>query len=254
MFKFISSATAFVIFATVASADDFSRRGNSYRPSAFSWTGFYVGAHAGHARGDAGWTLVNDQTTFVDFPTGGDGSHVTSHSIGGWIGGGQIGYQHQVGAWVFGAELSLSGGHVDGTSVSVFESKDDLYRTRIDRIFLGTVRLGYAWDRWLTYVKGGYASAVVKASIVDTTPGPLGGLNVGTWSSSERQNGWTVGTGLEYVLQSNVTVGLQYDYVNLGDENHSALGITSTGVQQLWVGNIDTGALHMVTARINYKF
>src|SRR5262249_41368057 len=162
---------------------------------------------------------------------GGEGSPLTSHSIDGWVGGGQIGYQKQIGSWVFGAELSLSGGHLDGTSVSVFESKDDLYRTRIDSIFLGTVRLGYAWDRWLAYVKGGHASAEVKARRVATSPGLLGAQNVGTWSSSERHNGWTVGTGVEYALQSNVTVGLQYDYVNWGDKNPSALGVTATGAQ-----------------------
>lgn len=248
MFKLVSAIVALVAFTTGASADDYSSRNRSYQPPTFSWTGFYVGAHGGRGWGDAHWKVLADETTFVDLPPGGEGSALTSHNLNGWIGGGHVGYQRQFGAWVLGAELSLSGGHLDGTSGSRFQSQDDFYKTKVDGIFLGTVRVGYAWDRWLTYLKGGYASAAVKASIVDSN------VSAGTWSSSERHHGWTIGTGLEYAWLSNVTVGLQYDYINLGDDNHSALGVTDTGVQQLWVGNIDTGVIHMITARISYKF
>src|SRR5262245_11252017 len=69
-----------------------------------SWTGFYIGGHAGHASGNADWTFKDD--TFFNTEAG----ETFSHDPTGPFGGGQFGFNRQVGHWVWGVEATLSGG------------------------------------------------------------------------------------------------------------------------------------------------
>ena len=64
----------------------------------FTWTGFYVGVNAGY-----GWN-TNDSNSFFDPVFGvvsGGGSD------GGFVGGGQIGYNYQFGQFVIGLETDI---------------------------------------------------------------------------------------------------------------------------------------------------
>ncbi len=45
--------------------------------------------------------------------------------------------------------------------------QDDNFATRIQSLFLGTARVGYAWNNVLLYAKGGYAAGEVKVAVVD---------------------------------------------------------------------------------------
>jgi outer membrane immunogenic protein len=196
---------------------------------------------------------VADQTTFVDLPPAGLGSHLTSHKVSGGLGGGQIGYQKQFGQWVLGGEFSGAFSALEGNSKSVFQAADDIYTTKITDLFLATGRVGYAAGMWMPYIRAGFASANVKTSIVDTNP-PIPSGAAGTWFARERHYGWTAGVGIEYAIAPNWIVGVQYDHVGLDSKNHSALGVTSSGVSQLWAGDIDVDRIDLVTARISYKF
>jgi outer membrane immunogenic protein len=249
----VLAATLTAAFAPVALADGVYRGSmkDSVAPLPFSWTGVYVGAHIGRGWSDSSWTVRDDQTTFVDFPPGGIGSPLTSHSLDGWVGGGHVGYQQQFGSWVLGAELSYAGTGLDGTSVSVFQGLDDTYKTKVNDLFLASLRVGYAWDRWLAYVKGGYAQAEVKASIVDTNGAAAA---TGTWSSKETHGGYNLGAGLEYGLTQNIIIGVQYDFIDLGAKTHTAAGLTGNGLSQQWGGTIDVDSIHVVTGRLSFKF
>ena len=76
------------------------RHRSSWRPI-FTWTGFYAGVNAGW-----GWRDSNEQAVILGgavpgtlfFPGNGDG---------GFIGGGQIGYNWQFGSFVVGAETDI---------------------------------------------------------------------------------------------------------------------------------------------------
>ena len=88
-----------------------------------------------------------------------------------------------------------------------------------------TARLGVTWDRALLYVKGGYAGATVKASIVDliTNTAPVQvGTAPNTWNTDEWHNGGTAGIGMDVKLWSNLSLGIEYNYVWLQERTHSA--------------------------------
>ena len=68
----------------------------------YSWSGLYIGVHAGYGWSDLDWT---------------GGGTTVGDSGEGWVGGGQIGYNWQRGALVFGVEADISGSGIDGSTV-----------------------------------------------------------------------------------------------------------------------------------------
>jgi outer membrane immunogenic protein len=216
--------------STIENDEEFGFR----KPDVYNWSGVYVGAHVGTAWGDVDWSAGEDGV---------------SHELDdGSLAGGHLGFNHQFGRWVGGAEVSLSGGDVEGSSENElrFGLGEVATKTEIDSLFLATVRLGYAFDRTLAYVKGGYASAEVKLS-------GAGEDDLG-FSSSERQAGFTIGGGIEYALTKGVIFGLEYNRVDLGNATH--VGFATVGgdpVTDVPV-RVEPDVLHVAMARLSLKF
>jgi outer membrane immunogenic protein len=61
----------------------------------WSWTGFYVGVHFGAAWGTKQQTITTFDTPPVPVTQ-------SSHTVNGWLGGGQVGFNYQVDRWVWG--------------------------------------------------------------------------------------------------------------------------------------------------------
>jgi outer membrane immunogenic protein len=202
-----------------------------------SWTGFYIGLHAGHASADADWTF-RDVTFFNDVP--GD---KFSHDPIAQFGGGQIGFNRQVGRWVWGMEGTLSAGSIRENSVSPFFPRTDTLTTNIETLWTMTGRLGYAWDRWLAYSKAGYAGGRVETSASARFSGNFPDR---TESDTEVLHGWTVGGGVEYLLAQNLVLGIEYNYIDLGKATYF-LGDSDDRV----VNDVTT---HAVMGRLSYKF
>jgi outer membrane immunogenic protein len=219
--------------------DEFGDEFGFRRPDVFNWSGVYVGGHLGAAWGDVEWSGP-DITRFVE----GGG---VSHEMDGTLAGGHLGFNHQFGRWVGGAEVSLSGGDVEGSSVNelTFGDSSALTRTEIDSLFLATVRLGYAWDRSLAYVKGGYASADVKLR---------GAWEDFDFSSSERHAGFTVGAGFEYALTNRVILGLEYNRVDLGSATHVGFLSDNDDIVDAIPVRVEPDVLHVAMARLSLKF
>src|SRR5262245_36164294 len=195
-------------------------------PPAFSWTGFYIGVHAG-----ASWS-DNDVDYLVTDPAGGlaftgrnfafcngavpvlvgntfDTNGGCNDSNTSFLGGGQIGYNWQSGAWVFGVEADGSWRELTKDLFGVFG--DNLPRPDLpfgsvagDTVFmrseqnaLGTFRgrLGWAPGQWLLYVTGGLAVGDVTHTVVEVlSPGTsclAGGLTCRGLSVSDTKVGWT---------------------------------------------------------------
>jgi outer membrane immunogenic protein len=169
--------------------------------AAYSWAGFYGGAHVGGAFGRTSWT--DPFSGVSDNP-----------SIAGTVGGAQFGYNFQVNAIVFGAEADFSGASIygNGTDNAGFSHSFNSYWTSTV-----TGKLGYAINRVLLYGKAG----VAFASEADTVTDPFG--NTAT-SSAVLRTGWTVGTGFEYAWDRKWSVRLEYDYMGLGSQS-----VTFTG-------------------------
>ena len=110
---------------------------------------------------------------------------------------------------VLGVEGTFAGSTIKGslTNTTFGVGFDDVFETRINSLATVTGRVGYAFNNWLPYIKGGYAGANVKFSVSDTA-----GANQGSGSETKWHNGWTIGAGLEYGLTRNWIIGVEYDF------------------------------------------
>jgi outer membrane immunogenic protein len=204
--------------AGAASAADLGARPYTKAPyidPIYNWAGFYVGGHVGGAWSNEQWTNTSNTTPFGDLSPGQGFRQRGS----GAFGGGQIGYNWQASNYVFGLEGTISGLGNRGTVFNnVFGARDDQFSWRTNWMATITGRAGYAVNNNLFYVKGGYAGASNRLSVVDVVP------TTGSGAQTHWHNGWTVGAGWEYGITQNWIVGLEYDYSAFERKNYQIAG------------------------------
>ncbi|RAI40059.1 outer membrane protein [Rhodoplanes roseus] len=176
---------------------------------AMSWTGVYAGLHVGGGHAAETWSNPFGPQVFGD-----------DIGSGGWLAGGQVGYNHQIGSVVLGAEADISAANFDGTNTCFVGLNPAIggvdCRSQLDALATFTGRAGWAFARNLVYVKGGgaWARESRELNLVGVDGGGVYRTTAGRW-------GWTVGAGIEHALLPNVSVKLEYDYVSLGDDTAS---------------------------------
>jgi outer membrane immunogenic protein len=185
-----------MLAAPAAYADGMARRAAPMEQP-FSWTGLYVGGHAGLVTGD----------TQGDVGLGGPLN--TDYTVNGALYGGQVGYNWQHGLMVYGVEGSFSGSTVQGNTacVAILECKRDL-----DWLATVTGRVGYAMGRTLLYGMGGVAWSDVHTHVSI--------VNVPLLSGSATHTGWIAGFGFEYALSNHVSTRIEYAHIDLGSADH----------------------------------
>ena len=219
MRKVVSLMGAVLGFAIVqsASAADLPTKAPLMAPAApVSWTGFYVGVHAG-----AGWSHIESS-----FP--GSGFVFSSHDLTGAFAGAQVGYNWQMGWAVWGLELNGSGSNIKGTGTCTFGN----CTTKQDWLANATIRFGgLVNNSTLVYVKGGAAWSKDKySSSIITTP-------VG-----DTRTGWLGGFGTEYKFDPRWSGLIEYNYADYGTDTVT-VGIPVN------IKHID----HTVRFGLNYK-
>jgi len=212
-------------------------------PVIYNWSGFYIGANGGGAWSHKCWDVTNFLGPIAAFREG-------CHDASGGVVGGQIGYRWQSAGWVFGLEAQGDWADLTGSNVSLF-IPNWTNNSKIQAIGLFTGQVGYAWNNFLWYVKGGAAVTDDKFRGTVTATGVLFD------SVSDTRWGGVVGTGVEFGFAPNWSVALEYDHLFMG---HRDVTFISAGV----LGGIPAGAVFrtdsirqdvdMVTARINYRF
>jgi outer membrane immunogenic protein len=247
MKRTVTAAIGFVLLAAgalSAQAADLPRRMPVKAPppavAAFSWTGCYIGAHAGYGWGQKKWS----------FPE--TGFEFTSHDVDGPLVGGQIGCNLQQGQWVFGIEGQASWADIDGSSSIAFGTIGDFpldasFHSKTD--IVGTIagRLGLAFGatgQTMVYAKGGLAFAHDKHSMVGT----FGPISIEVPSEKYMRWGWMVGGGLEHAFNNNWSIKGEYNYMHLGSENVSFCTVAACGDFRI------KQHLHVVKFGINYRF
>ena len=175
----------------------------------FSWTGCYIGAQVGY-----GWATSDHSYD--------NGAPSDTSKPKGVLGGGHLGCNYQISTWVLGVEgdveaADLTGGDfmnlTDGTSVgSSHMTWDASVRGRF----------GFAWDRSLLYVTGGWAFAHFNFG-GGPGPGFTGGGLPPCCGYSAAMNGWTLGGGWEYAFAKNLSARIEYRYTDYGTAS-GALG------------------------------
>src|SRR5918994_374885 len=157
MKKFLLTTAAGLSLLGTANAADMPVRPAAPYVAPFSWSGFYIGIHGGHAWKETESRIITQvgPGPFA-FPIG-----VTSENeASGFLGGGQIGFNIQTGFWVWGVEADISAAGVRGRSTTTSDVFPNILTTnelREDWLATATGRLGIAFDRTLFYIKGGAA-------------------------------------------------------------------------------------------------
>lgn len=173
----------------------------------YSWTGFYIGGHVGMSAGQMNVTTVVPTTEGMDSVYGG-----FAQILAGVHGG----YNYQMNNLVIGVEGDINHKSGNGTLLSRVALPTSDWDGSI-RARLGVL----VTPRALVYATGGLAFghfstpwhevAAPFELIGNANPEPielLGGY----------RTGWTVGGGLEYVLDSNWNARIDYRYTDWGSK------------------------------------
>ena len=237
-------ATAALAAATIvagissAAADGMPRSPIAYS-APYNWSGFYFGVHAGGAWSETEWSG----------PANFYGVNRFSIEPSGFIGGGHLGVQHQWGNFVAGVEVSYDGSTAKDRIVGPVPAfPQDTFTTRVNDLLMVVGRVGYAQGNWMVYAKGGYANGDVDVS--GLSGAPVAGV---TFKDGDRLNGWTVGGGWEWMVRRNVTLGLEYNFVQLNGEHFSpTTGGAAPGLP-LSI-DLDDVRVQSVMGRLTFKF
>jgi len=234
--------------------------GPVYAAPVHVWTGFYAGVNVGY-----GWT--EDQEIVYEYEN--EKKALAPYEIspdGGFIGG-QIGYNFQRGSVVFGVEGDLqysdiedSGegtGSIPVSGPTCCETDTTSLGADIDWFGTARARLGYAMDRTLVYVTGGFAFGEINIDNTYFFPGPGAGSQwplQGESSTSETKTGYVIGGGIEHALSDQWSVKLGYQYIDLGEVDVSTTRVFENGntadVPQMTEVDAD---FHTVRIGLNYK-
>lgn len=194
----------------------------------YDWTGFYVGGHVGYGGGSLGPNTN---------PLPLQGAILFPHSLTGVNGGYQLGYIRQLGRHL------VVGVEADATfpaptdQLTLDRGPLPPFNSTVD--YIGTVRgrVGYAFDRWMPYLTGGFAWAHNHVDINDGSGAVV----------SHTQAGWTAGLGLEVAVSGNWTAKIEYDYVALARQDYDlgGFGLPNTTLDP---------RMNLVKLGLNYKF
>jgi len=221
-----------------AAAADLPMKAMPYAAPAFSWTGCYVGLHAG-----AG--VLHDQG-FENVGNAGD-----RHGVGG-LAGGQVGCNYQTGMLVLGVEgegfwsgMRIDADHFSGNTLFLTQTIKNKWDYDI------AARLGLAIDRALIYGKAGWV-----AGGFDWNAAELNFCGIGCSAitqGSATLGGLLIGVGLEYAFTNNWTTKFEYDYLGFPARNvvlttFNVLAVPFTQTQSL------SADKHIFKVGVNYKF
>lgn len=190
-------------------------------PTAATWTGFYVGAHAGYAEADykGEWDPSEDPWLYGK-----------EFDLSRFNGGLHAGYNFQVDSIVWGIEGDITGAnladtqcHDDTSGICAYSSS---MSANLDLLASVRGRLGLASGNSLFYVTGGIAFADADFTACDG-----GGSAVRCDKFDVAKDiGGVVGGGWEYKPASQISVRLEGLYYMIGDTaNLEEAGTIATG-------------------------
>ncbi len=234
LFAGLAGLAAVSLLAISANAADLSAFGGykDYTPAAV-WTGFYAGANLGY-----GWGASSDQLACGAACLGGlDGFGGLTPS--GWLGGVQAGYNWQgLGSpFVLGVETDVQASSIQAEGSN---AGGDTYHSSLQA--LGTLRgrAGYALDRSLLYFTGGLAWGKIHKEAATAS---------GDFVSDINTTGYVLGGGFEYKVKRDLSLKVEYQYVNLG-KNDPADPVA--GTYSANGGTVRDDAFNTVRVGVNY--
>jgi outer membrane immunogenic protein len=213
-FLWAAAVLAFPIITPAAAADLSLPAKEPPYPSAYQWTGFYIGGNGGYEFGN-----VKDigSTTVGGVPAAGGvtvASFTSTANNSGGFGGLQFGFNYEFPSHIVaGFEADADWGNINGSGGGCAAGGCLSGSSNINNFGTLRIRLGYAFDNVLLYGTGGGAWADTRwSSTVTAVPaGTLPGLAVPANSSfGTFAIGYTAGGGVEIGVLRNVTFKAEY--------------------------------------------
>ncbi|HEY4848967.1 MAG TPA: hypothetical protein VIH87_14575 [Methylocella sp.] len=219
-------------------------------PPEFSWTGFYLGIHAGGGVDHFGIPFS------IVVPGGGFIQGTNGITATGPIGGLQAGFNYELPFFhvVAGVEIDNSASGIGGQTTvhgtlltgapvtAIFGSKFADFGT-------ARLRLGYAWGRFLPYLTGGFTYGTIETSYSVATPGFFNaGASTATRSGVFPHVG-AVGIGAEYAIAPHFTLKAEYLYDFISARRVIFNPVPGSSIQ------FGTRTMyHIARVGLNYKF
>jgi outer membrane immunogenic protein len=260
-------ALALLASASVAAGADLPARRAppaSAAVPAFTWSGFYVGGHAGYTWSDSDMKLseVGVAVLPVDVAQGTLPRQLSINHDGAQAGV-QAGYNIQFGTFVAGVEADISWTDADGNArysapdrfLFAGATTNTIARSELDWLGTFRARAGVAIDRALVYVTGGAAVGDVTNTFSINIPGapaPLGPYFSPKWAQTGTEWGWTLGAGVEYALTDHWSIKAEYLYYDLGAQKVRGTDAPNFGTEYIAYKFKNDG--NIVRGGVNFRF
>lgn len=193
--------------------------------AAHSWGGYYIGLNAGGGRSDVdtGRTITGTGYFAVTSVPAIESASTMVLDEQTFTGGAHIGVNWPIGeAFILGLELDAAGfgNDTSGTATviypccgpSTFTTTNSLEQTWLAT---GRVRVGFASSWGMVYATGGYAGADMK--FTQTFSDTFSPIPLETIENSEFRSGYSVGGGIELMIESGASLRVEYLYLDLGE-------------------------------------
>ncbi|HTT47532.1 MAG TPA: outer membrane beta-barrel protein [Pseudolabrys sp.] len=233
-------------FAQAASAADMPVKAAPapIAPAVYNWSGIYGGVNIGWGGQSSTWTYTNPVPATP--PT--SSAHDVTRDDG--IFGGHIGVQYQWRQLVLGVEAALStpmSGDYGVSGTQCVSTAGSICQVQLGTLLTVGGRAGWAWDRWLAFVSGGWAQLNVNSRELTAPPTVFDFTGV-------KQDGFYIGGGVEYAVTNNIIAGIEYQHVDVGSAYHASsadgFGPSPPGVN----GRNISATEDIVRARVSLKF
>jgi outer membrane immunogenic protein len=213
-----------------------------------NWTGFYIGAHIGYGRGDMRWTDADGEGANVQM--NGPETLIVDRDQAGVFTGGQLGYNYQLGHFVFGLEGEFSYSEVNAHRYTKLDDEANAFDVQNDWNATIAGRLGFAWNRFLIYAKGGATFVPERYSWRHGDSFDV--EQVDTFHADETRTAALVGGGIEYMINCNWSAKIEYQHLFLEKDDIEGTTIDD-GIPEAEKYKVDLG-FDSLQVGLNYKF
>jgi outer membrane immunogenic protein len=206
---------------------------STYAPGAVIWTGPYFGLHLGGIWTSATWT--------DPFSGGTDNPRPAGTPLGA-----QFGVNWQMDQWVFGVEADASWLKLDAADQDQFAFD---HRISAHWVATATGRVGYAFNRFLVYFKGGAAFTGERNDV--NTESAFNAVATIASTGTLTQVGAAFGGGVDYAFSANWSARLEYLFIDFPSHDLT-LHDVANGLPNM-PATVDW-KMNQVLAGLNFRF
>lgn len=215
----------------------------------YTWTGFYLGADAGYA-----WGNASTHDDIKDWCSPGDTACIAkfvgpfNFNPQGAFGGGLAGYLFQYQNFVVGPEAEFGYLNLQGNRRTDSSNPTKFQELNVDGGMYAVLggRIGYAFGRTLVYGKAGWAWYDTDATQTTTNPGYV---THGTGAF----DGWAYGGGLEQAIGNGWSIRAEYLHFDLGTKMGDQTSVSDPPIGHVYANWTSINA-DSVKLGITYRF